>query len=106
MGMTHLPAGQPGVEVAPAEPQVKPPKMFKVVMMNDDYTPMDFVVEVLRRFFGMNPEKAVKVMLQVHHDGKAVCGIYRYEIAETKAMQVVEYAKANEHPLQCSVESA
>ncbi len=74
-------------------------------MLNDDYTPMDFVVEVLRRFFAMDQEQAVRTMLQVHTEGKAVCGIYRFEIAETKAHQVMEHAKSNQHPLQCTIEA-
>lgn len=96
---------QHGVDVAPVKPELKKPRMYKVLMLNDDFTPMDFVVEVLRRFFGMDQEKAVRVMLQVHTEGKAVCGLYRFEIAETKAMQVVEYAKLKQHPLQCTVEA-
>jgi ATP-dependent Clp protease adaptor protein ClpS len=105
MSTTPLPIEQQTVEVAPAEPQVKKPRMYKVVMLNDDFTPMDFVVEVLTKFFSMNQEQAVKVMLQVHYDGRGICGVYRFEIAETKAMQVVEYAKTNQHPLQCTVEA-
>ncbi len=105
MSTTPLPTEQQTVEVAPAEPQVKPPRMFKVVMLNDDFTPMDFVVEVLTKFFSLSQQQAVKVMLQVHYDGRAICGVYRFEIAETKANQVVEYAKANNHPLQCTVEA-
>jgi ATP-dependent Clp protease adaptor protein ClpS len=105
MSNSQLPSVQHGVEVAPAKPELKRPRMYKVLMMNDDFTPMDFVVEVLRRFFSMEQEKAVRVMLQVHTEGKAICGVYRFEIAETKAMQVVEYAKASQHPLQCTVEA-
>lgn len=105
MSTTPLPSEQQTVEVAPAEPQVKKPRMFKVVMLNDDFTPMDFVVEVLNKYFSMNQEQAVKVMLQVHFDGRGICGVFRFEIAETKAMQVVEYAKTNQHPLQCTIEA-
>lgn len=82
---------------------VKPP-MYKVVMVNDDYTPMDFVVEVLERFFQKNREQAVKIMLAVHTEGQAVCGVFSRDVAETKAQQVVQYARDCEHPLVCRVE--
>ncbi len=78
--------------------------MYKVVLMNDDYTPMEFVVEVLRGFFGLAQERAVQVMLEVHNRGKAVAGIYTAEIAETKAVQVNDYARQNQHPLLCTLE--
>ena len=91
------------VEQAP--PKVKKPKMYKVVMINDDYTPMEFVVHVLEFFFTMNRQQATKVMLEVHTKGKGVCGIFSYDLAETKATQVVDYARSNEHPLICTVET-
>ena len=91
------------VEEAP--PKVKKPKMYKVVMINDDYTPMEFVVHVLEVFFAMNRQQATKVMLEVHTKGKGVCGIFSYDLAETKATQVVDYARSNEHPLICTVET-
>ena len=91
------------VEEAP--PKVKKPKMYKVVMINDDYTPMEFVVHVLEFFFTMNRQQATKVMLEVHTKGKGVCGIFSYDLAETKAKQVVDYARSNEHPLICTVET-
>ncbi|WP_369601858.1 ATP-dependent Clp protease adapter ClpS [Hahella sp. SMD15-11] len=94
------------LKVAPAKPQVRKPSMYKVVMMNDDYTPMDFVVEVLMRFFGMSESRATQVMLTVHTQGKAVCGVYTRDIAETKAMQVNQYASECEHPLMCEIERA
>ncbi|UTA49585.1 ATP-dependent Clp protease adapter ClpS [Simiduia sp. 21SJ11W-1] len=95
-----------GVAVQEAKPTLKRPSMYKVVLMNDDYTPMDFVVEVLESFFSMNREKAVKVMLQVHTQGKGVCGVYTRDIAETKAAQVNQYARENQHPLLCEIEAA
>ncbi len=90
--------------VAPVKPSLRPPPMYKVVLMNDDYTPMEFVVEVLRGFFGLAQERAVQVMLEVHNRGKAVAGIYTAEIAETKAVQVNDYARQNQHPLLCTLE--
>jgi len=86
--------------------KVQPPPMYKVLLNNDDYTPMDFVVEVLMRFFNLDQEKANQIMLTVHYRGKAVCGLYTAEIAETKVMQVNEYARKNQHPLLCSMEEA
>lgn len=97
-------AGGGALAVQTAKPQLKQPSMYQVLLLNDDYTPMDFVVEVLEDFFGMNREQATHVMLQIHHQGKAVAGIYPKDIAETKAHQVIEYAKVNEHPLMCQVE--
>ena len=92
--------------VEEARPEVKRPPQYKVVMLNDDYTPMDFVVEVLETFFGLDRESATGVMLTVHTRGKAVCGVYPRDIAETKAAQVVDYARENQHPLMCQVEPA
>lgn len=86
--------------------RIQPPPMYKVLLNNDDYTPMDFVVEVLKIFFRMDIEKANQLMLTVHYQGKAVCGLYTAEIAETKVMQVNEYARKNQHPLLCSMEEA
>ena len=80
--------------------------MYKVVLMNDDYTPMDFVVEVLQGFFSLTQERAVQIMLEVHNRGRAVAGIYTAEIAETKAAQVNDYARQNQHPLLCTLEKA
>ncbi|NVK21964.1 MAG: ATP-dependent Clp protease adapter ClpS [Kangiellaceae bacterium] len=93
-----------GLAVADAKPQVKKPPMYKVLLLNDDYTPMDFVVEVLRKYFSMDQEAATRVMLQVHNDGKGVCGIFTPDIAETKVVQVNEFSRANEHPLLCVME--
>jgi ATP-dependent Clp protease adaptor protein ClpS len=90
--------------VAPAKPKVKRPPLYKVVLLNDDYTPMEFVVEVLEHFFLMNREKATQVMLAVHTQGKGVCGIYTRDVAETKAELVNQAARDNGHPLLCEVE--
>lgn len=86
--------------------KVQPPPMYKVMLNNDDYTPMDFVVEVLTLFFSMDAEKASQIMLTVHYEGKAVCGIYTAEIAETKVMQVNQYSRKHQHPLMCTLEPA
>tara|TARA_Y100001970_G_C13499070_1_gene492763 strand:- start:84 stop:473 length:390 start_codon:yes stop_codon:yes gene_type:complete len=86
------------------EPELKKPPLYKVVLINDDYTPMDFVVEILRVFFGMNVEKATQVMLKVHTEGKGVCGVFSKDVAETKAAQVNDYSRECEQPLLCSVE--
>lgn len=88
------------------EQKTQPPPMYKVVLNNDDYTPMDFVVEVLMHFFHMNAEQANKVMLSVHYNGKGVCGVYSAEIAETKVMLVNDFAREHQHPLLCSMEKA
>lgn len=85
------------------ETQIKPPAMYHVVLNNDDYTPMDFVIDILSRFFSMDLESATQVMLKVHYEGKAICGTYTAEVAETKVMQVRMYAKENEHPLLCTM---
>lgn len=90
--------------LVPEETKLKPPPLYRVVLLNDDYTPMEFVVDVLRYFFGMNTETATRVMLKVHTEGKGVCGVYPREIAETKAVQVNEHARASEHPLMCDIE--
>ena len=90
--------------VAPAKPKVKRPPLYKVVLLNDDYTPMEFVVEVLEHFFSMNREKATQVMLAVHTQGKGVCGIYTRDVAETRAELVNQAARDNGHPLLCEVE--
>lgn len=88
----------------PEETELKPPPMYQVVMLNDDYTPMDFVVEVLEDFFAMNREQATQTMLQIHTRGQALCGIYTRDVAETKVMQVSQYARECEHPLQCEAQ--
>ncbi|PAU88704.1 ATP-dependent Clp protease adapter ClpS [Pseudomonas jilinensis] len=93
-----------GVAVETSKPELKPPSRYKVVMLNDDYTPMDFVVEVLESFFSLNREAATQVMLKVHTEGRAVCGVYSRDIAETKAAQVNDYARECQHPLMCQIE--
>ncbi|BCG24440.1 ATP-dependent Clp protease adapter protein ClpS [Pseudomonas tohonis] len=93
-----------GLVVQEAKPILQAPPMYKVVMFNDDYTPMDFVVEVLEVFFNHNRETATKVMLTVHTEGRAVCGVFTRDIAETKAMQVNQYARESQHPLLCEIE--
>ena len=93
-----------GLAVAPAKPKLKRPSLYRVILLNDDYTPMEFVVEVLETFFTMNREQATQVMLAVHTQGKGVCGIYPQDIAETKASQVNQSARDNGHPLLCEVE--
>lgn len=91
--------------VAEDKPQLRRPPMYKVVLLNDDYTPMDFVVETLEVFFAMGREQATRVMLQVHTEGKGVCGVFTRDIAETKAAQVNQFAKDNEQPLLCEIEA-
>ena len=84
--------------------KTKRPSMYKVLMLNDDYTPMEFVVHVLERFFSKSREEATQVMLHVHRRGVGVCGVYTYEVAETKVNQVTEFARRNQHPLRCTLE--
>ena len=86
--------------------RTKTPSPYKVLMLNDDYTPMEFVVHVLQRFFQMGIEDATRVMLHVHQRGVGVCGIFPYEVAETKVTQVIDFARENQHPLQCTLEKA
>ncbi len=93
------------VAVEEAKPKLKPPPLYRVIIHNDDYTPMDFVVHVLELFFYMGREKATQIMLAVHTKGKAVCGVFTRDIAETKAAQVNQYAKEQQHPLLCEIEA-
>ena len=95
-----------GIAVAEAKPEVKQPPLYQVVLLNDDYTPMEFVVDVLERFFAMGRSAATRVMLEVHTRGKGVCGQFTYEIAETKVSQVATYARDHQHPLMCTLELA
>ncbi len=97
--------GQTGVATK-TRTKPKKPSQYKVLMLNDDYTPMEFVVMVLKRFFGMDLEAATRVMLHVHQKGVGVCGIFPYEVAETKVNQVMDFARQNQHPLQCTLEKA
>ncbi len=85
-------------------PKTKRPSLYKVLMLNDDYTPMEFVVHVLEKFFGKRREEATQIMLHVHRRGVGVCGVYTYEVAETKVTQVIDYARKHQHPLQCTLE--
>lgn len=87
-----------------AKPKTDKPPLYKVLLLNDDYTPMEFVVHILERFFGLNETAASGIMLTVHTKGLAVVGVYAYEIAETKVTQVMDYAQRNQHPLQCTME--
>lgn len=84
--------------------RLQKPSMYRVLLLNDDFTPMDFVVHVLERFFSKNRQEATEIMLQVHRRGVGVCGVYTYEVAETKVNLVMDYARKNEHPLQCTME--
>lgn len=84
--------------------KIKPPKLYKVLLFNDEFTTMDFVIEVLQTFFSMNRERAIQLMLKVHHEGLAICGIYTKDIAETKVEQVSAFAKQHGHPLRCELE--
>ncbi|MCW9024566.1 MAG: ATP-dependent Clp protease adapter ClpS [Gammaproteobacteria bacterium] len=94
-----------GLVLEYAKPELKPPPMYKVVLINDDYTPMEFVVHVLEVFFSMNREGATHVMLNVHTKGKGVCGVFPRDIAETKVAQVNDYSRQNNHPLMCTMEA-
>ena len=97
--------GQPGsAVVTKTRPQTKRPNMYRVLLLNDDYTPMEFVVHVLERFFNKDREAATRIMLHVHHHGIGECGIYTYEVAETKVTQVMDFARKHQHPLQCIME--
>ena len=86
------------------KPKTKKPSMYKVLLLNDDFTPMDFVVHILERFFGKNRQEAMEIMMHVHRRGVGLCGVYTYEVAETKVNQVMDYARKHEHPLQCTME--
>jgi len=105
IGGDELPDGDSGLAVEPDKPKLKRPPMYKVVVVNDDYTPMEFVVRVLEEFFGMDRPKATRVMLTVHTQGRAVAGIFTREVAETKVNQVNAYARKHQHPLLCTMES-
>jgi ATP-dependent Clp protease adaptor protein ClpS len=98
--------GGAGLAVEEAEPKTKQPPLYQVVLLNDDYTPMEFVVDVLEKFFRMNRTTATRVMLEVHTQGKGICGVFTYEIAETKVALVTSYARDHHHPLMCTLEEA
>lgn len=93
-----------GTVLESSKGKVAPPPLFKVILLNDDYTPMEFVVVVLQTFFSMNRERATQVMLAVHREGMGVCGVYPRDIATTKVEQVIAYAREHQHPLQCVME--
>ncbi len=95
-----------GLALKEAKPKLKRPPMFKVILINDDYTPMEFVVHILETFFSRDRETATRIMLEVHTRGKGVCGIYTYDLAETKVTQVNTYSRENSHPLLCTLEKA
>jgi ATP-dependent Clp protease adaptor protein ClpS len=102
-GDNHRDDGQTGVVVKTA-PKTKKPAMYKVLLLNDDYTPMEFVVLVLERFFNKSTEDATRIMLHVHQKGVGICGVYTFEVAETKVTQVMDFARKHQHPLQCTLE--
>lgn len=100
----HRP-GDTGTDiVTDTKPKTKKPSLYKVLLLNDDYTPMEFVVYVLERFFNKSRDEATRIMLHVHQKGVGVCGIYTFEVAETKVAQVMNFSRQNEHPLQCTME--
>jgi ATP-dependent Clp protease adaptor protein ClpS len=90
--------------VAKTRPKTKKPNLYKVLLLNDDYTPMEFVVHILEKIFGKSREEAVDVMLHVHRHGVGICGIFTFEVAETKVAQVIEFSRRHQHPLQCTME--
>jgi ATP-dependent Clp protease adaptor protein ClpS len=97
--------GKPNVGVlVRTRMKTKKPSMYRVLLLNDDFTPMDFVVQVLERFFGKNVQEATEIMMHVHRKGVGICGTYTYEVAETKVSAVMDFARKNEHPLQCTME--
>ncbi len=96
----------PSTVVERKEERLAPPPMYQVMLLNDDFTPMEFVVSVLQKFFGMGREKATQVMLKVHRDGRGVCGVFPRDVASTKVEQVSSYSRQHQHPLQCVMEEA
>ncbi|GAB4197470.1 MAG: ATP-dependent Clp protease adapter ClpS [Wenzhouxiangellaceae bacterium] len=98
--------GEGSTQVAELTPELDEPQLYKVILLNDDYTPMEFVVDVLMKFFAMPEDRATQIMLHVHTKGKGVCGVFSYQIAETKVVQVNDYSRSHEHPLQCTLEEA
>jgi ATP-dependent Clp protease adaptor protein ClpS len=103
-GDTGLPGAPGSAVITKTRPQVKRPSMYRVLLLNDDYTPMEFVVDVLQRFFNKDRDSATRIMLHVHHHGIGECGVYTYEVAETKVTQVMDFARKHQHPLQCVME--
>ena len=106
MSESERTVGERGLVVEEVEPEVKKPPLYQVILLNDDYTPMEFVVDVLERIFRMDRTTATRVMLEVHTQGKGVCGVFIFEIAETKVAQVMSYARQQQHPLLCTMEEA
>lgn len=98
---THL---KEKIRAQNTNPGLSPPRLFKVILLNDDYTPMDFVISVLRRFFSHDTEQATRIMLKVHHEGRGICGIFPHDIAATKVDQVSAFARQHQHPLACVME--
>jgi ATP-dependent Clp protease adaptor protein ClpS len=103
-GDSGLPGAPGSAVITKTRPQVKRPNMYRVLLLNDDYTPMEFVVDVLQRFFNKDRDSATRIMLHVHHHGIGECGVYTYEVAETKVTQVMDFARKHQHPLQCVME--
>jgi len=93
-----------GFAATTEKPKLKQPPLYKVILINDDYTPMEFVIYVLQRFFSKSAEEATKIMLHVHQNGVGICGVFTYEVAETKVTQVMDMARQHDHPLQCTME--
>lgn len=106
MGKEDIQKGTQHNTATKPKPKVQRPSMYKVLLLNDDYTTMEFVVQVLEKFFSKSAEEATQIMLHVHYKGKGICGFYPHEIAETKVAQVVDYARKSEYPLQCTMEEA
>jgi len=98
--------GDEGLALEEAQPELKEPSMYKVVLLNDDFTPMEFVVTMLEKLFGLSREQSTRIMLLIHTHGKGICGTFTYEIAETKVAQVNEYSQRHQHPLLCEMEEA
>ena len=96
--------GTKGEIATKTRPKTQRPSLYKVLLLNDDYTPMEFVVHVLERFFAKSRDEATRIMLHVHHKGVGICGVYTFEVAETKVAQVIEFARQHQHPLQCTME--
>src|SRR5881392_2865799 len=103
-GRPGTPSGPATAVITKVKPKTKKPSLYRVLILNDDYTPMEFVVHVLERFFGEPHEEAVQIMLHVHRHGVGICGVYTFEVAETKVAQVIELARRHQHPLQCTME--
>jgi len=102
--MSSLQDSHTGLVAVQARARLRPPPMYQVVLLNDNYTPMEFVVKVLQKFFGKGMDEATRIMLQVHHEGRGVCGVYPRDIAASRIAQVAQYARARQHPLQCVME--